>query len=160
MRRVLRDGVERVKSYVQLVDEVHFELLDKHALKSDEIVESVIRAEVSDGADGVAERFVVGTGYLDEDRSDSIRGRILVFEVNEERKLVVESELGIRGACRCLGTLDGKIVAALIKTVGHLGITLHRSTLTGADCGVRVRPERGQGEPGQAGQLQDGDGAH
>ncbi|KAI9827199.1 MAG: hypothetical protein M1832_005336 [Thelocarpon impressellum] len=117
VKRTLQDGAEIVKSHVKLVDEVHFELLDTYALNDEEIVESVIRAELGDGADGPSERFVVGTGYLEDERGDSVRGRILVFEVNEERKLKVVAELGVKGACRCLSILDGKIVAALIKTV-------------------------------------------
>ena len=123
IRRTLEDGAEVVKSHVKLVDEVQFELLDTYPLNDDELVESVIRAELGDVGEGTAERFIVGTGYLDDERDGSIRGRILVLEVSDERKLGVVAELSVKGACRCLSTLDGMVVAALVKTV-RINVTL------------------------------------
>ncbi|KAI9679327.1 MAG: hypothetical protein M1817_005347 [Caeruleum heppii] len=117
IRRTIDNGVEVVKSHVKLVDEVNFELLATFELNSEELVESVIRAELDDGNGELVERFVVGTGYLDDEQDESIRGRVMIFDVLEDRTLRVLTELSVRGACRCLGIMDGKIVAALIKTV-------------------------------------------
>ena len=72
------------------------------------------------GADGLAERFVVGTAYLDDDSAESARGRILIFEVTESRQLKLVAEQALRGACRCLSMCQGNIVAALIKTVSTI----------------------------------------
>ena len=77
-----------------------------------------MRCQLDDGYGNLAERFVVGTAYLDDEHTDSVRGRILVFEVTPERRLKTITELAVKGACRCLNMVDGKIVAALIKTVG------------------------------------------
>lgn len=131
IKRVLRNAVEIVESHFKIADEILFKELDSFALNQDEIVESVIRCELVIGTDEdeVAERFVVGTAYLDDDRADSIRGRILVFEVTEDRILKLVTEAETKGGCRCLGILDGKIVAALIKTVSLPLLALHSAVL-------------------------------
>lgn len=60
---------------------------------------------------------VSGTAYLDDDRADAVRGRIIILEVTEDRQLKVVTEHDVKGACRCLAMMGDKIVAALIKTV-------------------------------------------
>ncbi|KAI9795569.1 MAG: hypothetical protein M1833_006969 [Piccolia ochrophora] len=95
IERKLVEGTEEVKSHLKLVDEVVFDALDTFELNNDELVESVIRAELDDGFEETVERFVVGTGYLDDSRDDSIRGRIMVFAVNEDRKLRLMAELAV-----------------------------------------------------------------
>jgi DNA damage-binding protein 1 len=65
-----------------------------------------------------SERFIVGTSYLDEDRKeDNAGGRILVFGVDSEKSPYLIMSHVLRGACRKVAILDGKIVAALVKTV-------------------------------------------
>ena len=120
IKRTLENGTENVKSHIKLVDEILFDLLDTYDLKDDELVESVIRAQLDDGSgeEELAERFIVGTGYLDG-KPESVRGRIIIFEIDENRKLKVLTELALKGACRCLSVINGKIVAALIKTACH-----------------------------------------
>ncbi|TKA76631.1 hypothetical protein B0A55_04925 [Friedmanniomyces simplex] len=125
IRRTLEKGVEEVSSRFRLVDEVAFQELHSFHLKEDELVESCIRCQLDDGSGTgeTAERFVVGTAFLDDDAAAAgdgkgqVRGRLLVFEVTEERRLKVITELSLRGACRCLGICAGRIVAALVKTV-------------------------------------------
>jgi DNA damage-binding protein 1 len=117
IQRTLKAGVEEVQSHFKLVDEVIFQELHTFALNPDELIESCMRCELNDGADGLAERFVVGTAYLDDDSAESARGRILVFEVTESRQLKLVTEHALVGACRCLSMCQGNIVAALIKTV-------------------------------------------
>lgn len=117
IRRTLRDNVEIVQSHFKLADEVLFKELDTYELNEDELVESVIRADLDSGHGKTIERFVVGTAYLDDERDDAVRGRILVFGVNQERTLKLATELAVKGACRALGIVAGHIVAALIKTV-------------------------------------------
>lgn len=123
IKRTLKAGVEEVRSHFKLVDEVVFQELDTYALNEDELVECVIRCELDDGSGGLAERFVVGTAYLDDDEQDQAqkpRGRILVLEVTESRQLKLVTEQAVKGACRCLSVCQGDIVAALIKTVSTL----------------------------------------
>lgn len=121
IKRTPGEGTDIVKSHVKLVDEILFDLLDTFDLQEDELVESVIRAELSDDSEGnLAERFVVGTGYLDNENEEPTRGRIMILQVDQERKLRLLTELSVKGACRCLGILEGNIVATLVKTVCHV----------------------------------------
>ena len=120
IRRTLQEGCEVVKSYFKLVDEVVFKLLDSFDLNDNELVESVARADLRDGSGDTVERFIVGTAYLEDQVSDTARGRILVLAVTQDRMLKLVTELPVRGACRALGCIDGNIVAALIKTVREL----------------------------------------
>ncbi|KAF2428256.1 hypothetical protein EJ08DRAFT_735649 [Tothia fuscella] len=117
IKRTLRDGMELVESHFKLADEVLFKELDTYKLNVDELVECVMRAELNDGTGSLAERFVIGTAYLDDAFAENLRGRILVFEVVENRILKLITELPLKGACRCLAMVDGNIAAALIKTV-------------------------------------------
>lgn len=122
--RKLEDGVEIVKSHFVLADEILFRRLDAIELNTDEIVESVIRAEFPAGKDENGkelkkDRWIVGTAYLNEEREGTIRGRILILEVDHGRKLTKVGELGVKGACRALAMMGDRIVAALVKTVSN-----------------------------------------
>lgn len=127
IRRTLVAGEEIVESSFRLVDEVAFQELHAYPLNRDELVESCMRCGLDDGTGELAERFVVGTAYLDDQEGEgkSSRGRLLVFEVTEERQLKLITELKLRGACRCLGMCEGRIVAALIKTVSWIKQNSH-----------------------------------
>ena len=128
IHRSLSGTQEIVRSHFKLADEVLFKELDTFALNEEELVESVIRADVSEDGGELIERFVVGTTYMDEEQGDAIRGRILVFAVTQERKLRLITVLPVKGACRALGCIDGKIVAALVKTVSHENSLDHKPT--------------------------------
>lgn len=122
IKRTIEDGAESVKSHFKIADEVMFKELATYDLRENELVECVIRAEFTHGKDetgkeNCVERFVVGTAYLDDEKDESIKGRILVFDVNKNSDLRPATEISVKGACRALAMVDGKIVAALIKTV-------------------------------------------
>jgi DNA damage-binding protein 1 len=117
IKRVLKGGEENLISHFKLVDEIQFKELDTYPLKEEELVESVMRCELPDGSGSTAERFVIGTAYLDDQNAVAERGRILILEVTEDRVLKLVTELAVKGGCRCLAMCEGKIVAALIKTI-------------------------------------------
>lgn len=119
IRRTLDESTEIVQSSFKLADEVMFKVLATYELHEEELVESVMRCKLNDGYDNMEERFVVGTAYLDDEHADSVRGRILIFEVTADRTLNLVHEEAVKGACRCLAMVDGHIVAALVKTVSH-----------------------------------------
>ena len=123
IHRSIRQSQEVIKSHFKLADEVLFKELDTYALNDEELVESVIRADIREDSGELVERFVVGTAYLDDEESESTRGRIIVFAVTSERTLKVITELPVKGACRALGAISGNIVAGLVKTV-HVPILL------------------------------------
>jgi DNA damage-binding protein 1 len=115
--RTIEEGAEISSSCFQLVDEVMFKELDSYELNQDELIEAVIRAELDDGYGQMVERFLVGTSFVDDANIGEFRGRILVFEITEDRTIRVITQHNTRGACRCLGIMDGRIVAAMNKTV-------------------------------------------
>ncbi len=115
IRRTLRNGFEIIQSFFKLADEILFKELDTYELDEDELVESVIRADLLEESGEWVERFIVGTGSLSEDKSMS--GRIIIFAVTPDRLLKLITELPVAGACRALGVVQGKIAAALVRTV-------------------------------------------
>ncbi|KAF2258489.1 hypothetical protein CC78DRAFT_537717 [Lojkania enalia] len=117
IKRILKGGEEILLSHFKLVDEILFKELDTYELNEEELVESVMRCELPDGSGDDAERFVVGTAYLDDQNATAERGRILILEVTEDRRLKLVTEMAVKGGCRCLAMCQGKIVAALIKTI-------------------------------------------
>lgn len=119
VKRTLEKGQEIVESFFRLVDEIGFAVIDQLTLKEDELVECVLACALPDGSPGggTAERFVVGTAFLGDEDTEVARGRILVLEVTEERKIKIVVEAATRGACRCLGIVEGRVVAGLVKTV-------------------------------------------
>jgi DNA damage-binding protein 1 len=123
VKRELIQGEEVITSTFRLVEEVMFGEMGKpvrlHDSVGTELIECVVRAELPTAyGDGQpAERFIVGTSYLDEDVEQDVRGKILVFGVDNNRNPYLIMSHALKGACRCLAILDGKIVAALVKTV-------------------------------------------
>jgi len=142
INRSLHGGQEVVKSNFKLADEILFKELDTYELNEEELVESVVRADIREDSGELEERFVVGTAYLDDEQEASIRGRIIVFAVTLERKLRVITELPVKGACRALGVIAGNIVAALVKTVSLLPLRLRHqlNRYLGCDLWSRKLP--------------------
>lgn len=136
--RTLEDGVEFIKSSFKLADEVVLQELDSYELKREEIIESVIRAQLKSSTGSLEERFVVGTAYIEDGTEESIRGRILVFEVSRDRQLILLAEQNVRSACRALAEVQGKIAAALMKTVSLLLLVIE-PTLIGTACNLLSR---------------------
>jgi DNA damage-binding protein 1 len=119
IHRSLENGEEVVRSNFRLADDILFKELNTYELNTDELVESVMWCQLDDGTGALADRFVVGTAYLDDTQDSAVRGRIIIFGVTDERTLTVITEHSVKGAARCLGVAEGKIVAGLIKTVGN-----------------------------------------
>ncbi|KAI1487900.1 mono-functional DNA-alkylating methyl methanesulfonate N-term-domain-containing protein [Biscogniauxia mediterranea] len=123
--REVKDNEEIITSSFKLVDEVVFKQLGSSFLLDSspriEMVEAVIRAELPDSYGGRAERFLVGTSYLDDGavvtERENVRGRILILGLDSKRNPYLITSRNLKGACRSLAVLDDKIVAALAKTV-------------------------------------------
>ena len=125
VRRILEEGTEALLSCVKIVDEVGFRELDNVELHDKELVECIISTgSMDDDASEpmtFGEMFIVGTSIMEEpdqaSNEEQPRGRIIVYEVNKEKKLKQVTEQPVKGACRSLAMCDGKIVAGLVKTV-------------------------------------------
>jgi DNA damage-binding protein 1 len=126
--RTMEDSSEVLHSSVKLADEVSFKALDSIELGEQELVECIVTTGTFDGDDesrAYGEMFIVGTSLLEEAKpgEDILRGRILVYEVNKEKKLRQVTSIRVKGACRSLVMCEGKIVAGLVKTVWLLDST-------------------------------------
>ena len=117
IQRTLEDSVEVVVSHFKLADEVIFKEQDSYQLKPDELIETVIRAELETVNGDPAEHFLVGTSYLEDASSEDFSGRLLIFKTTPDRRLELVADMALKGPCRALGMVDGKIVAALYKTI-------------------------------------------
>lgn len=125
VRRILEGAVEGLLSSFKIANEVTFRELDSVELRDGELIECVVTfpgQKDSMGEHGSDDLFVVGTSIEEEAvEQSSVKGRILVFRIDKERKLRLVTELSVKGACRCLAICDGKIVAGLVKTVRQKG---------------------------------------
>ena len=124
IKRELIKGEEIVTSSFRLVEDVMFGEMGKLFVLEDtngpELIECIIRAELPTeyGNGQPVERFIIGTSYLDDEAKGlNIGGRLLVFGIDSERTPYVVMSQVLKSACRNLAILDGKIVAALLKTV-------------------------------------------
>ena len=140
--RTIEDGAEVLLSSVKLADEVNFRELHSIKLEDKELVECIITTGSFEAEDDTyGEMFVVGTSVLEEAEhgEEILKGRIMVFEVNKEKKLREVTSIQVKGACRSLAMCDGKIVAGLVKTVSPQNppaTTLANSL----GCTLRTRP--------------------
>lgn len=125
VRRTLKENCEIIQACFKLADEILFKQLDTYDLDEDEIVESVIRADLLEESGEWVERFIVGTGSLVD--SKALSGRIIIFAVTSDRLLKVIAELSVSGACRAIGVVEGRIVVALDRTVRLPVLTLKRT---------------------------------
>jgi DNA damage-binding protein 1 len=117
IKRIIKNNQETTESAFKLVDEVIFKELDSYSLHQHEIIESVICMQCNDGHGDVADRFIVGTSLLDDSMTDGFKGRIIVFEVTEDRKLRIATQASRKASCRCLVSVNGHIAAAFDKNL-------------------------------------------
>jgi DNA damage-binding protein 1 len=144
VKRELQAGEELVQSSFKLVDEVLFDRVGRTFLLGGpgytELVECVVRAELRDSYGNLAERFLVGTSFLpDPDYAPApgemdTRGRLLVFGVDAERNPYLILDHKLKGACRCLATMEDTNPSG--ERMEGDGITT--ATTTDADTGPLI----------------------
>ncbi|KAK2624485.1 hypothetical protein QTJ16_006435 [Diplocarpon rosae] len=122
IERTLEDGEEKTTSTFALVEDVKFAQVGHEYHFQDkngtELIECIIRTELPDSHGEPAERFIIGTSFLDDypDEAND-RGRILVFGIDPKKNPYIVSSLTLKCACRRVAMLNGKIVAILTKTI-------------------------------------------
>jgi DNA damage-binding protein 1 len=120
-----KDGVsfeEATESYFRLVDEIVFKELDSYKLHEQEIIEAVMCMKCDDGYGEMADRFIIGTSLLDTSTTEGLKGRVIVFEVTEDRKLRMSTQQSMKASCRCLIDVNGHIAAAFDKNIFILSL--------------------------------------
>jgi len=122
-------------SYVKLVDDQRFDVLDAFQLDEFETGCAIISCKFKPEHDPSApttrskedtEYIVVGTAYLIEGEQEPSKGRILVFQVadkdaatgaDSKRRLLLVAEKQTRGAVYCLNSFNGKLLAGINSRV-------------------------------------------
>ncbi|KAI5813292.1 mono-functional DNA-alkylating methyl methanesulfonate N-term-domain-containing protein [Pyronema omphalodes] len=113
-------GEETYTSFVRLVDDTEFLVIDTFELQESELVESILCCPLSDGFGSLTEKFLVGTGYQPENEEDmDTKGRLLVFEVTESRKLQLSTEMTMPSAVKALGFLAPEFIEPEAGTEGE-----------------------------------------
>ncbi|EXJ55210.1 hypothetical protein A1O7_08136 [Cladophialophora yegresii CBS 114405] len=126
--RTIEDGAEVLLSSIKLADEVSFRELHSIELHDKELVECIVSTgsfDTEDDSRAYGEMFVVGTSILEDEvehGEDILKGQILIYEANKEKKLREVTSIKVKGACRSLAMCEGKIVAGLVKTVVLYGL--------------------------------------
>ncbi|KAI5806768.1 mono-functional DNA-alkylating methyl methanesulfonate N-term-domain-containing protein [Peziza echinospora] len=140
-------GAEQYRSFVKVVDDTRFEVIDSFELQDDEFVEAIMCTKLENGDGTSSEKFVVGSGFheTDEDTDEPKRGKIRVFELGEERKLKVACVLELKGSCKCLDMVGDRIVAALQKTIAIY--TYSHPTSPSSPKLINISSYRVQSEP-------------
>ncbi|KAF8456915.1 damage-specific DNA binding complex, subunit DDB1 [Terfezia claveryi] len=138
-------GVERYPSFVRIVDDARFDIVDSYPLDDEEFVEAILCTKLENGDGSQSEKFVVGTGFHDEGSDEPKRGRILIFELGEERRLKLACKEEVHGSCKCLEMVGGHIVAALQKTVAVY--TYHYPSSPSQPVLTKLHSYRAQSEP-------------
>ena len=70
-------------------------------------------SRVNASSAGATEYFVVGTAYVVGGELEPSRGRILVFEVAENKKVHIVAEREVKGAAFSLAQVCGRLVAGI-----------------------------------------------
>ncbi|KAL2070530.1 hypothetical protein VTL71DRAFT_13556 [Oculimacula yallundae] len=128
IKRQLFKGEEEIISTFALVEDMSFGQVGEPYVLEDpngpEMIECIMRTELPSsrlgekGEPELVERFVLGTSFLDAETPDqNVKGRILVLGIDDTRSPYLVSSLNLKAGCRRVAMLDGKIVAALTKTV-------------------------------------------
>jgi DNA damage-binding protein 1 len=96
--------------------------MDSYELRERELVESILCARLDNGDGTKNDKFLVGTGFQpgaedDDEDLECKEGRMLIFELSEDRKLKLAAELKVKSAVKAMDMAGDHIVVALNKTV-------------------------------------------
>ncbi|KNC96412.1 uncharacterized protein SPPG_09532 [Spizellomyces punctatus DAOM BR117] len=103
-------GDEEETGYLKLLDDQSFEVLDQFAMDTFENVQSIVSTEFTGDQKTY---YCVGTAYVLPQEDEPSKGRILVFDVTEERRLRLVHEQETRGCVYCMASLGGKLLAGI-----------------------------------------------
>ena len=107
-----RDSYEEVY-YLRVYDDQTFEVLDSVELEPHETGCSLISTSFLE-QDGDASYFVVGTAFCLPGEQEPAKGRILVFQLTEQKKLAKVTELDVPGAVYTMSPFqEGKLLAGV-----------------------------------------------
>lgn len=90
-------------------------VLDTYTMEEHEIVQSLVSLTIDyDGAQ--CSYFIVGTAFVLPTEEEPNQGRLLVFEVNKFRKLVLCYEIETKGCVYSLSLYEKNMIVASINS--------------------------------------------
>jgi len=107
------EGEETETSFVKLIDDQTFEVVDSYQLQQFENACSCMTCEFTDDKN---KYFVVGTALALPSEQEPTKGRLLVFNV-VNNKLELQAETEVKGAVYCIEYFNGKLLAGINSKV-------------------------------------------
>ncbi|KAG0637962.1 mono-functional DNA-alkylating methyl methanesulfonate N-term-domain-containing protein [Tuber brumale] len=113
-----RTGDDLHTSYIRLIDNTIFSVVDSYELNELELVESLASGKVCGGNGLLSEGFLAGTVYPGGGRDESEKGRIIVFNASETKRIKFIASYDTPGSVNGIQVVgDGKFVAAIGREV-------------------------------------------
>eukprot|EP01112_Ceratiomyxa_fruticulosa_P020970 TRINITY_DN7283_c0_g1_i2.p1 TRINITY_DN7283_c0_g1~~TRINITY_DN7283_c0_g1_i2.p1 ORF type:complete len:1042 (-),score=227.88 TRINITY_DN7283_c0_g1_i2:442-3567(-) len=103
-------GEEIDASYIKLFNDQTFEILSTFALNQYETGWSLINTSFKEEPN--QQYFVIGTAFVRPEETEPSSGRILVFQV-QENKLILVTEKQVKGAAFSLNSFGGKLLSSI-----------------------------------------------
>jgi DNA damage-binding protein 1 len=114
----MSDHTEKTTHWLSLFDDSTLELKDSFELDPTEQAISCTTCIFERMPD--KECIVVGTAYMVADEVEAAKGRLLIFEVTEEKKVRLVTEKESKAAVFTLAPLNGKLVAGVGSKVSEV----------------------------------------
>jgi len=111
-------GMELTTCHFQVVEQAIFAPIDSYQLQENEMVEALICMSLSDSNGSSSEKFIVGTS-ISSDTPDDVEetGRVLIFEVGQDKQIRLLAQHDLKKHCYSLGTVQDHIVVGTSKAV-------------------------------------------
>ncbi|KAF3907649.1 hypothetical protein AA313_de0205971 [Arthrobotrys entomopaga] len=109
-------GLETSGCYLHIIDENFYDRIDAFEMNPGELVDSLLCAKLAQPDGSTSEKFIVGTA-TGTDNDESEMGRLLLFELGDDKVLRLVAETELPGACHSLAIVNGYIVAGLNKSI-------------------------------------------
>ncbi|KAK9497804.1 hypothetical protein O3M35_003726 [Rhynocoris fuscipes] len=106
-------GVEVEVHHFLLFDQHTFEVLHAHQMLPTEYALSLVSCKLGEDPNAY---YVVGTGIVNPEENEPKQGRIIMFQVDDGR-LIVVCEKEVKGGCYSLAEFNGKLLASINSTV-------------------------------------------
>jgi len=114
----LKTGDDLHTSYIRLIDNTSFTVVDSYELDELELAESLASGRLCNGNGSLSEGFLVGTAYLNRREDESEKGRIIAFSVSEAKRIKFTASHDTLGAVNGIQMLgERRFVAATGRTV-------------------------------------------
>lgn len=104
----LATGDESQRSFLRILDPNTFQKLDESELQENEMCQSICSMEI----DGQP-RVIVGTSYADGEQDECTRGRIVMFDINDDKTVRIVTEIEVPGSVYCMKAVGDRLVAGI-----------------------------------------------